>query len=377
MKVLSRLASPAGFGLVLLLFFVLPFLSVSCDVPGVGEAGVEYTGSHLVTGSDPTPMIPDQIKELVGQATGAADEPAPKPGVRLLAIALAVLAALGVLAVLVPRVRARLYGSAALAGLTLVVAIVTLLVAQSNIEGELLAQARETGATETQPGMPSIESLVDEMIRTKVGFWVVVAALALLLAGNLAGAFLARSRRSGFTGATTGGAVAGAAAGAAMPYTDATPTSPISTGSTHPTDPAPGEQVPPADARQSAGSGSFADPAAAPADQTSQFGTPPPADQMGQVGTRPPADPAPPARPAPPTDHARPADTTPPAHPADQTSQFGTPPPADHTRSTETAPPVHPGPPADQGRSADPDPDPGPASDTTPPPAGPSSPSSP
>jgi len=176
-KVLSRLVSPAGFGLVLLLFFLLPFVSVSCDVPGVGEAGVSYKGSHLVSGAEPTAMVPGDLKELLGEATGANTDDQPDPDVRLLAIVVAALAAVGVLTVLIPQLKARLFGGAAVAGATLVMTIVTMVVAQSNLETAVLAVAKETGAAETSPGMPTADDLADQMIHTEIGFWLVVVIL--------------------------------------------------------------------------------------------------------------------------------------------------------------------------------------------------------
>src|SRR5262245_50140845 len=70
-KVLSRVTSPAGFALVLLLFFLLPFVSVSCDVPGYGQAGASYTGSHLVSGTDPE--VPAELRELAHDDPEAPD----------------------------------------------------------------------------------------------------------------------------------------------------------------------------------------------------------------------------------------------------------------------------------------------------------------
>lgn len=183
MKVLSRVASPAGFGLVLLLFFLLPFVSVSCDVPGYGEVGANYTGSHLVSGADPSPTVPEELKNLGSDESSSQtlDEPAPDPGVQVLAIALAVLAAIGVLTVLIPQVKARLFGATAVAGATLVLAVVTMVVAQSNLESAMLDSARNTGASEVENGLPRLTDAVAEMIHTEVGFWLIVVVLGLIV----------------------------------------------------------------------------------------------------------------------------------------------------------------------------------------------------
>jgi hypothetical protein len=181
---LLRLVSPAGFGLVLVLFFLMPFLSVSCDVPGVGKAGADYTGTHLIANDTPEWAAPDEVDDVLGTP----DVQAPA-GVSVLAIALAVLAAAGVAAGLIPRVRTRLYGSAALAGATLVVAVVTMVVALSNLRSVLLPQAEEIAK-----GQPTQDpaALVDEVLHTEVGFWLVAVVLALVLLLNLVGVFLSR-----------------------------------------------------------------------------------------------------------------------------------------------------------------------------------------
>jgi hypothetical protein len=176
-KVLSRVASPGGFALVLLLFFLLPFVSVSCDVPGYGEAGATYSGSHLVSGTDPE--VADELRDL-GDDPGspAVLTDPPDPGVRVLAIVLALLAAAGVATVLVSRFRTRLLAGAALALATLVVTIVTMAVAQSNLKSSLLDWARESGAA--QEGMPRLESEVGDVVHTEVGYWLMIVILALI-----------------------------------------------------------------------------------------------------------------------------------------------------------------------------------------------------
>lgn len=178
MRFLSRFASPAGFVLVLLLFFLLPFVSASCDVPGYGEAGATYTGGHLVTGTDPE--VPAELQDLANdpESPTALTDP-PDPGVQLLAIGLAVLAAAGILTVLVPHLKARLLGGAALAAATLVVTVVTMSVAQSNLQDALADWARQTGAAESQDG-DRLQTAVTEVTHTEVGFWLMIVVLALI-----------------------------------------------------------------------------------------------------------------------------------------------------------------------------------------------------
>jgi hypothetical protein len=186
-RLLLRLASPAGFGLVLVLFFLMPFLSVSCDVPGVGTAGADYTGTHLIADDTPPWEAPDEVDDVLGKP----DVRAPA-GVSVLATALAVLAAAGVAAGLIPRLRTRRYGSAALAGATLVVAVVTMVVALANLRSVLLPQAGEIAkGTNTGPGTDPA-ALVDDVLHTEAGFWLVAVVLALIMLANLGGVFLSR-----------------------------------------------------------------------------------------------------------------------------------------------------------------------------------------
>jgi hypothetical protein len=191
-KVLSRFASPAGFALVLVLFFLVPFVSVSCEVPDYGEPGVKYTGSHLVSGTDPE--TPPELRDLSDELRAPADDPeaaaaetaieVPDPGVQVLAIVLAVLAAAGVLTVLVPQLKARLFSAAALAAATLAMAVVTMAVAQSNLEAAVIDGVRQSGLAD-QDGLSRVESAADEMTHTEVGFWLLVVLLTLIGATTL------------------------------------------------------------------------------------------------------------------------------------------------------------------------------------------------
>ena len=178
MRFLSRFASPAGFVLVLLLFFLLPFVSASCDVPGYGDAGASYTGGHLVSGTDPA--VPEELQRLAEdpESPAALSDP-PDPGVQLLAIALAVLAVAGVLTVLIPHLKARLLSGGLIAATTLIVTVVTMSVAQSNLQSELLDWARGTGAAEGGDE-ERLQTLVAQVTHTEIGFWFVLIVLALI-----------------------------------------------------------------------------------------------------------------------------------------------------------------------------------------------------
>lgn len=252
-KVLSRLASPAGFGLVLLLFLVLPFMSVSCEVPGASEPlGLDYSGANLTFGTDPEVQIPQELAELSEESDSpgsVTEEPPPDPGVQLLAIFTALFLLFGIGTVLIPRLKARLFGAAGIAGIALVLTVVTLVVAQSTLESSLLDEARETGAAETADGMPDIESVISDMIGSELGFWLVVVGLGLLALGNVGAALLGgRIRVPAFAGAPGAPAVSG------EPPTEpggAPPTVDPLTGQVLPEQSAEAPATPPADPPQS------------------------------------------------------------------------------------------------------------------------------
>jgi len=240
-------ASPAGFALVLLLFLVLPFMSVSCEVPGISDpVGVDYSGSNLTFGTDPETEIPQELANLSeGSDPSVAEEPAPDPGVQVLAIFTALFLLFGIGTVLIPRIKARLFGAAGFAAIALVLTVVTLVVASSTIESSLLDEARATGAAESADGMPEVEAVISDMIGSEIGFWLVIIGLVLLVLGNVGAALFGdRIRIPAFAGA------GGAAAMTGVPPTEP-PTAPAVdplTGEVPPAAPAAEEPVtPPAD----------------------------------------------------------------------------------------------------------------------------------
>ncbi len=199
MKLVSRLMSPAGFGLVLLLFFLLPFLSVSCDVPGSGRTGADYTGAHLVGDTAPEWVVPEDLDELLSVPSDATDTSAPAPvenrpaaGVQVLSVVLVVLAAGGLAAGFLPRVTARLAGSAALAAATLAAAIGTLTVALSNLRTALRPTVEEI--TEGDDAMDP-DALLADILHVEPGFWLVALVSVLLVLGNAVALVLHRRAR--------------------------------------------------------------------------------------------------------------------------------------------------------------------------------------
>jgi hypothetical protein len=184
MKASSRLVSPAGFALVLLLFLFLPFLSVSCEVPGMGSIGADYTGVGLATGADPAVDIPQDLQDMANELPGSStsSEPPPDPGVQVLAIITGVVMLAGVALPFVPlfrrRMRERLFGTAAVAFVAGVLVVVTQVVAQSNLTSQLKNDAQ--GLSQDQVSMPDLNSVADQLIHTEVGFWLSLVGLALI-----------------------------------------------------------------------------------------------------------------------------------------------------------------------------------------------------
>jgi hypothetical protein len=177
----ARLASPAGFVLVLLLFLFMPFLSVSCDVSGTGSIGVSYSGSALATGAHPAVEVPPGLEDMGRQLPGAAGsgKPPVEPGVQVLSILVAVVLVAGAALPFVPRlvdqVRRRMFGGAAVAIVAGGLMIATQAVAQSNVTDQLTDDARQVGTDD-----------VGAIIHSEVGFWlclVVLVVIALVSVG--------------------------------------------------------------------------------------------------------------------------------------------------------------------------------------------------
>ncbi|RZS32431.1 hypothetical protein EV193_11265 [Herbihabitans rhizosphaerae] len=177
MKLLPRLLSPAGFLLALVLF-LLPFVSVSCEVSGVGEAHATYTGLDMATGGEPD-IVRDLPKELLPEDRDL-DAP-PRPDVQPLAIVTMLLIALGAATVLIPALRTRLAGTAAAAAVAAIMLGVTQLVAMSGMDTRLREVA---GSTDAQ-APADLSRIIGDAVQTKIGFWLVMLALAMIAAGNV------------------------------------------------------------------------------------------------------------------------------------------------------------------------------------------------
>lgn len=166
---LGRLLSPAGFGLVLI-FFLLPFATVSC-----GDAGstvrATFTGVNLAVGSLPDVTSPDADAESANELAQLVTDEVDLEPLALLA-ALAALTGVVVAAARRPRIR---FGAAA----ALAVAATALIVgAISRVPGHVDEFLRKVGGAEGMPaGMTSAT-------QTRYGFWLALITLVGLAAGN-------------------------------------------------------------------------------------------------------------------------------------------------------------------------------------------------
>ena len=162
---IGRLLSPAGFGLVLI-FFLLPFLTVSC---GSGAIQSSFTGLTLATGGDPTVASADPV--VAGQLVAIlADSLYPEP--LMLLAAFAVLAGMAV-----GFIGHRMVHH----GTSLVLAILAccLLVAEIRHAPGRITAALNTLGAEAGPAGP-----VDWTMRPQLGFWLSAGALVLLAASH-------------------------------------------------------------------------------------------------------------------------------------------------------------------------------------------------
>jgi hypothetical protein len=167
---IGRLLSPAGFGLVLLLF-LLPFLAVSCG-SGQETAVGTFTGIDMVVGGEPDLVVPAMNDEEAQEAQQAIvamfhDQIDAEP----LAILAALVMLLAMAAALVRERMARhalSVGMAVLATALLAAAVVR---ATSRIEEALrnIAEQPETAAFD---------------VSLRYGFWLCVAVLAALTVGH-------------------------------------------------------------------------------------------------------------------------------------------------------------------------------------------------
>lgn len=192
-SLLPRLVSPAGFVLALLLF-LFPFVAVSCEAPGLGSIEVSYTGADLATGGDPSVETVGDFGREAGDPVQDNENP-PDPGARLLAILTLLLIFTGLAVSFLPTARLRLVGAVSAAALAGVMLVVTESVAQSNLESSLIETARQEASAPGEEPFTLTKSIADDMVEPRVGFWLTLIVLALVLLANLALAIRARTRQ--------------------------------------------------------------------------------------------------------------------------------------------------------------------------------------
>jgi hypothetical protein len=165
---LARLASPAGFVLVLLLFG-LPFIAVACEYSGPEgkiRASATYTGVDLVVGgeADLASTVQDERLNDVGEALD------PQP----LVIAAVVLIGVGAAATLLRPATTRLAAAAGVGTLAAALLFAGEWTARGHLQDvvrPLLSDSGETLST-------------GELVQTRYGFWIALLGLLGVALGN-------------------------------------------------------------------------------------------------------------------------------------------------------------------------------------------------
>jgi hypothetical protein len=161
---INRLLSPAGFGLVLI-FFLMPFFTVSCGVDEKSQIKSTFSGLALATGSQPKveDQPPDQAAKLL-----SAFPDSFHPEVLVVLAAIAVFA--GMVIGFIRASAARHVSSLALA-----VVAVALLVLEIRQAPARVVDALATLYDPANPG-PALEW----SIHPRYGFWLAVGLLVLI-----------------------------------------------------------------------------------------------------------------------------------------------------------------------------------------------------
>lgn len=196
---LPRLISPAGF-LLALVFFLLPFAAISCEVPGVGSVEASYTGVELITNGVPSTTTTGEFTSS-DASPAKKDEPTPTPDVQVLAIITAVLLAAGVVATAVPGIRARLRGWWGIAGLAVLGAallITTEIVGTANLKSALVDAVNKSNQQAADPNfnITMTDTVASSMVNTRIGFWLSLLALVAVLVATAGFEIRDRMRRA-------------------------------------------------------------------------------------------------------------------------------------------------------------------------------------
>lgn len=174
----QKLISPAGLVLVLLCF-LLPFVTVSCE-SAVVDYEATYDGTDFVVGGDP--------HITVSRPGGAEGEEEGQEGARAAPQVLAILALFttltGIVVALLPYARlasrptrARTIATAATAALALAFLVISQLVVTDHIVDEL--QQGDTA------GIGVTRSTAEDMVASRFGFWLASTLLIAVIAYNV------------------------------------------------------------------------------------------------------------------------------------------------------------------------------------------------
>ncbi|MPZ86027.1 MAG: hypothetical protein GEV28_38925 [Actinophytocola sp.] len=184
--------SPAGFVLVGLLF-LFPFVGISCSAPELGSVDAGFTGFDLAVDANPSYQVDSPVADMVARDQVAM----PTPGVPGLAIGVLVVLAVGVACALLARPSTRLLAAAAAAVLAVVLLVVTQVVAESNLVTAIVDNARLLQVSVPQNLDPvANEGYVEDVVSSRVGFWLALVALVALASGDLVAGIRSRESRA-------------------------------------------------------------------------------------------------------------------------------------------------------------------------------------
>jgi hypothetical protein len=191
----ARWVSPAGF-LLALLFFLLPFVAVSCDAGNEGSFELSYSGLDLATGAKPGI---EANGDLGRQPTAIVDnESPPEAGVQPLALGALALLGVGLALSLLPATRGRAWVAAGLAGGAAALLVITEVVALSNLRSSVRTTLESTGGSgDVSPA--EVDGVVVDLVEMRSGFWLTLCLVVLVLLFNL-GLMVYRRSRAGPVG---------------------------------------------------------------------------------------------------------------------------------------------------------------------------------
>ena len=167
---LDRLLSPAGFGLVLLLF-LLPFVTVSCGAD-TEKISANFTGVDFLVGGPPSISGNDIDADAAAQLVAIFDDDYQ---IEPLAIVAAGLLFVGMLLALIPVARIRAWASTVVAGIALIVLAVVVF---------LRAPSRVDAAMDHFRAVANIEDDITAATSGSYGFWLMVVVLVGLAVWN-------------------------------------------------------------------------------------------------------------------------------------------------------------------------------------------------